>query len=78
VVRDPAVHQQVIARVVAGYEAAGFRCAGWIESPIKGATSGNTEFLAYLQRRAPAEQPAQQARGAQPQAAARQDAPSGP
>eukprot|EP00887_Chlorella_sp_A99_P003384 scaffold7.g3384.t1 len=48
VVRDPAVHREVIARVVAAYEAAGFRCQGWRESPIKGATSGNTEFLAHF------------------------------
>jgi 23S rRNA (cytidine1920-2'-O)/16S rRNA (cytidine1409-2'-O)-methyltransferase len=51
VVRDPEVHRQVIARVVGALEAAGFDCQGWRESPIKGASSGNTEFLAYLRRR---------------------------
>ena len=51
VVRDPAVHAEVIQRVVVAYEAAGFECQGWRESPIKGATSGNTEFLAYFKRR---------------------------
>ncbi|EFN57130.1 hypothetical protein CHLNCDRAFT_21492 [Chlorella variabilis] len=50
VVRDPAVHRQVIDRVVATYEAAGFACQGWKESPIKGAAAGNTEFLSYFRR----------------------------
>lgn len=50
VVRDPAVHQEVIDRVVGACRDAGFRCAGWVESPIKGASAGNTEFLAYFQR----------------------------
>ena len=48
VVRDPVVHAAVVARVVAGYEAAGFACRGWTTSPIKGAAAGNTEFLAYF------------------------------
>ncbi|PSC67440.1 hemolysin A isoform B [Micractinium conductrix] len=50
VVRDPAVHQQVIDRVVAAWEGAGFQCQGWRESPIKGANAGNTEFLSYFRR----------------------------
>jgi predicted rRNA methylase YqxC with S4 and FtsJ domains len=50
-VRDPAVHRQVIDRVVGAYEAAGFACQGWRESPIKGAASGNTEFISYFKRR---------------------------
>lgn len=50
VVRDPAVHREVIDRVVGACRDAGFRCAGWVESPIKGASAGNTEFLAYFQR----------------------------
>lgn len=44
--RDPAVHQEVIQRVKDGAAAQGLRCTGVIESPIKGATGGNTEFLA--------------------------------
>ena len=48
--RDPAVHRQVIDRVVAAYGQAGFACRGWRESPIKGATSGNTEFISYFVR----------------------------
>ncbi len=45
VVRDPAVHRQVIDRIVAAVEEVGFACQGWLESPIKGAASGNTEFV---------------------------------
>lgn len=52
VVTDPAVHQRVIASVVAGIETHGFKNHGVIESPIKGAASGNTEFLAYFTREA--------------------------
>ena len=48
VVRDPAVHCQVIDWVRAGVEAAGLHFCGCMESPVKGATSGNTEFLAYF------------------------------
>lgn len=59
VVRDPAVHREVVDRVVAAVQARGFACRGWRPSPIKGATSGNIEFLAYFvrgqaQARAPA------------------------
>ena len=36
--------------MVATYEAAGFACQGWKESPIKGAAAGNTEFLSYFRR----------------------------
>jgi 23S rRNA (cytidine1920-2'-O)/16S rRNA (cytidine1409-2'-O)-methyltransferase len=50
VVRDPAVHQEVIGRVTAGICAYGMRLAGVTESPIKGDKSGNTEFLAHLLR----------------------------
>ncbi len=46
-VRDPAVHAQVISGVVAGLEAAGFVHQGTIDSPIEGAT-GNKEFLALF------------------------------
>lgn len=50
VVRDPAVHREVVDRVVAAVQARGFACRGWRPSPIKGATSGNIEFLAYFVR----------------------------
>ena len=50
VVRDPQVHQQVIDKVVAACQQLGFSCRGWTKSPIKGASAGNTEFLAYFQR----------------------------
>ena len=50
VVKDARVHQEVIAKVSAGAEALGFMPQGVMESPIKGATSGNTEFLAHFIR----------------------------
>ena len=48
--KDPRIHQDVIAKVSAGAEALGFVAQGVMESPIKGATSGNTEFLAHFIR----------------------------
>lgn len=51
-VKDPAVHESVIAAVTAGMHELGLERHGLIESPIKGAQSGNTEFLALF-RRAP-------------------------
>ena len=45
------MHQRVIEDVTAGIEAAGFAAHGWIESPIRGAVGGNSEFLAYFSRR---------------------------
>lgn len=50
VVRDPAVHAAVVSKVCAAIEEVGFTCKGHMASPIKGATSGNTEFLAYFVR----------------------------
>lgn len=50
VVKDVRVHKEVIAKVSAGAEALGFIPQGVMESPIKGATSGNTEFLAHFIR----------------------------
>ena len=50
VVRDPDVHKQVIASVSSGVVALGFTAEGHIESPIKGASGGNTEFLAVFNR----------------------------
>jgi 23S rRNA (cytidine1920-2'-O)/16S rRNA (cytidine1409-2'-O)-methyltransferase len=48
VVRDVAVRQEVVARVVAGVEAHGLGCVGVMESPLKGDKAGNTEFLALF------------------------------
>lgn len=47
VVRDPAVHADVLARVQAGVAALGFelREGGPVESPLRGAKEGNVEFL---------------------------------
>jgi 23S rRNA (cytidine1920-2'-O)/16S rRNA (cytidine1409-2'-O)-methyltransferase len=53
VVRDVSIHKKVLRDVVAGVEAAGFRAAGHMESPIKGAAAGNTEFLALFHRLQP-------------------------
>ena len=50
VVRDPKVHKAVIETVCSGIAALGFTSEGHIESPIKGASSGNTEFLAWFQK----------------------------
>lgn len=49
VVRDPAVHMEVVERVIDGVKKHGFSCEGWIESPMKGA-DGNVEFLSYFHR----------------------------
>jgi 23S rRNA (cytidine1920-2'-O)/16S rRNA (cytidine1409-2'-O)-methyltransferase len=48
VVRDPKVHQEVIASITAGVEAFNLTLQGVIESPLKGDKGGNTEFLAYF------------------------------
>lgn len=50
VVRDPEVHKQVIESVSSGVVALGFSSEGYIESPIKGASGGNTEFLAVFKK----------------------------
>lgn len=49
IVRDAAVHQEVLDRIIKGVESHGFKCQGWIESPLKGA-EGNIEFLASFYR----------------------------
>ncbi|KAG0624687.1 hypothetical protein M758_3G267500 [Ceratodon purpureus] len=36
IVRDPAVHKEVLQRVISGVERFGFKCQGWIQSPITG------------------------------------------
>jgi 23S rRNA (cytidine1920-2'-O)/16S rRNA (cytidine1409-2'-O)-methyltransferase len=47
VVTDPAVHRRVVDEVTASFEALGWRCAGVMESPLKG-PAGNTEFLGHF------------------------------
>jgi 23S rRNA (cytidine1920-2'-O)/16S rRNA (cytidine1409-2'-O)-methyltransferase len=47
VVRDPAVHQKVLVKVLSGAVAAGFDVDGLTRSPLRG-PEGNAEFLAAL------------------------------
>ncbi len=47
IVKDPAVHQEVIEKVKSAAEAIGFKVQGVIKSPVEGA-DGNTEFLIHL------------------------------
>ena len=47
VVRDPAVHEEVINHVLDFAAETGFSCAGLTFSPITG-PEGNIEYLAYL------------------------------
>lgn len=49
IVRDPAVHERVIAKIRGVVAAAGFVERGFIPSPIRGA-EGNEEFLIYAVR----------------------------
>ncbi|XP_054785034.1 uncharacterized protein LOC129291602 [Prosopis cineraria] len=54
IVKDPAVHQEVLEKIIKGVEMLGFCSKGWIESPLKGA-EGNTEFLVHFVRSSPNE-----------------------
>lgn len=45
IIKDDAIHQRVIADVIAGVESCGFQSLGWTDSPLLGG-SGNKEFLA--------------------------------
>lgn len=47
VIRDPAIHRQVLESVLAFAQAEGFGLCGLIRSPILG-PKGNTEFLVWL------------------------------
>ncbi len=47
IIKDPAIHQEVIEKITKGIEAQGFLCKGVVESPIEGG-HGNKEFLAYF------------------------------
>ena len=49
IVKDPAVHEQVIRDIVQGITQEGFSYIGVTDSPITG-TDGNKEFLAYFKR----------------------------
>ncbi len=49
IVRDPAVHQAVVARITDFAAAAGWPARSLIDSPILG-TDGNREFLALMRR----------------------------
>ena len=51
VVRDVGVRAAVVDGVVARIADAGFEAKGLIESPLKGATGGNTEYLAHFVKR---------------------------
>jgi 23S rRNA (cytidine1920-2'-O)/16S rRNA (cytidine1409-2'-O)-methyltransferase len=57
IVRDPAVHRTVIARVASGLAEAGLPVVAVIASPIQGA-DGNREFLAHVRRGARPADPA--------------------
>jgi len=50
IVKDDAVHQKVIDKIITGMKEFGFESKGVIESPITGATAGNKEFLALFTR----------------------------
>ena len=47
IVRDPAIHEEVIHKVISYAEDSGFSVQGLDFSPITG-TTGNIEFLIYL------------------------------
>jgi 23S rRNA (cytidine1920-2'-O)/16S rRNA (cytidine1409-2'-O)-methyltransferase len=49
VVRDPAVHRDVLLRSMQQSEACGLTVQGVLESPVRG-PSGNVEFLLWLER----------------------------
>jgi 23S rRNA (cytidine1920-2'-O)/16S rRNA (cytidine1409-2'-O)-methyltransferase len=49
IIRNPAVHTEVVGKVTKGIQEYGFRHVDVIESPITGAM-GNKEFLAYFVR----------------------------
>lgn len=51
VVRDPAVHREVLETVTAFAQSAGFAILGLTFSPIRG-PEGNIEYLAYLKKEA--------------------------
>lgn len=52
IIKDPALHQRIVADVTRAIEQKGFKLQGVTESPIEG-TSGNKEFLAFFIRAIP-------------------------
>lgn len=50
VVRDSAVHEEVISKVTEGFSKFGWTRLGLTESPVRGAKGGNVEFLGYFVR----------------------------
>jgi 23S rRNA (cytidine1920-2'-O)/16S rRNA (cytidine1409-2'-O)-methyltransferase len=50
-IKDAAVHKKVVEKIRTGMLGYGFEMKQVIESPIKGAASGNIEFLALLERK---------------------------
>lgn len=62
VVRDPAVHRQVLQTVLASARSLGFRLAGLTYSPITGG-EGNIEFLAYWRFEPPGDADSEHAGG---------------
>lgn len=50
VITNPAVHKDVIARITAGVEEAGFTTHGIYESPVRGAVGKNKEFFIHASR----------------------------
>ena len=55
VVRDPAVHREVLERFLENAEASGFAVRGLSYSPVRG-PEGNIEYLGWLERGAQAGQ----------------------
>jgi 23S rRNA (cytidine1920-2'-O)/16S rRNA (cytidine1409-2'-O)-methyltransferase len=49
IIKDPAIHHEVVERVTHGIQHYGFSLGGVTESPITGA-DGNKEFLAYFKK----------------------------
>lgn len=48
IVKEDTAHEKVIQKIKTGMSEFGFIMKGIIESPIRGATSGNKEFLAFF------------------------------
>ncbi len=50
VVKDDAARQRAVDKVVDGMEEFGYSCGEVIESPVRGAVSGNIEYLALFEK----------------------------
>lgn len=51
VVKDSGARQAAVDAVIEGFAVSGFHCLGSMESPIRGATSGNIEYLCHFRRK---------------------------